>query len=125
MDNIAITTHTKSSQHKSYWAEGTDFGDTEFKKSVTKAKLKKWIKKAVENSFVLLGNGVLKQTKGVPMGMNPAPFLSELYLFMYELEFMEQLINKDDEHREMFRKYFSAVCRYQDDKFTGDDTLMK
>ena len=119
VDNIAIQTYRKSSQHNSDWCEGANVADTDFKKFVTKSKLKKWISKAVKNSFVVLGNGILQQTRGVPMGMNPAPYLSELYLFMYELEFMEQLITRDDEHRELFRKYFSAVCRYQDDKFSA------
>ena len=37
---------------------------------------------------------------------------------------MEQLINKDAVHKAAFLDYFSAVCRYQDDKWCGDSTHM-
>ena len=44
---------------------------------------------AVDHSYCKAGEELKKQSMGIPMGMNasPFPFLSNLYLFMYELIF--------------------------------------
>ena len=76
-------------------------------------------------TYKFLGDAVLKQTKGIPMGVNHAPFLAELYLFSYELEFMEQFLTagpQQNTHINLFLNYFSATCRYQDDTWFGDGT---
>jgi len=46
---------------------------------------------------------VSKQDIGIPQGMNASPFLSNLYLFMYELRFM-----KHRESAAQYSQYF--VC---------------
>jgi hypothetical protein len=33
------------------------------------------------NSYVRFGNNFFKQTKGIPMGINPAVFMANYYLF--------------------------------------------
>ena len=123
--NICIKLSKKGHAEASEWCTSTGGAGGEHTKKVSLANLKQWIHKAIDTAYLALGNAILRQTKGVPMGMNPSPYLAELFLFMYELAFMEQMINKDAQHKKAFLDYFSAVCRYQDDKWTGDNTQMR
>ena len=41
-----------------------------------------------------VGNKVMRQAIGIPMGTNCAPFLANLLLFMYELEFVTLQVSK-------------------------------
>lgn len=45
----------------------------------------------VQNAFVTFGGLVFHQHKGIPMGINPAVFLANYYLFWYEFQFVERL----------------------------------
>lgn len=45
----------------------------------------------VENSFVRFGDNYFHQTQGTPMGINPAVFTANYYLFHYECKFVERL----------------------------------
>jgi len=45
----------------------------------------------VENSCVRFGASFFHQTSGIPMGINPAVFMANLYLFHYEYTFVKQL----------------------------------
>lgn len=46
----------------------------------------------VENSYVRFGEQVFKQTRGIPMGINPAVYMANYYLFYYEYKFIEQMV---------------------------------
>lgn len=52
----------------------------------------------VDNSYVRFGDHVFHQTRGIPMGINPAVFLANYYLFCYELAFVQQLVSAIQEH---------------------------
>jgi hypothetical protein len=45
------------------------------------------------NSYVRFGDTYFKQTKGIPMGINPAVFMANYYLFFYEFTFVKQLVD--------------------------------
>ena len=46
----------------------------------------------VRHAYARVGDAVFKQVKGIPMGVNPACFFANLYLFMYEFNFFKQLL---------------------------------
>lgn len=46
----------------------------------------------IERVFVEFSGRLFLQIVGMPMGMNGAPFLSDLFLFTYELEFLPTLV---------------------------------
>ena len=48
----------------------------------------------IDNSF-RFGNKVFRQKIGIPMGVDPAPQMANLYLYYYEAAFMEKLTKQD------------------------------
>ena len=118
-------------------------------KIVSAERLKGWIKIAIDENYLTVGNGLFRQTCGIPMGMNAASFMSNLFMFMYELQFMEQFLkiaaDSDSENETMdddddeqaaqaaqaprairdwvwetvFLKYFKYIKRYQDDRWAA------
>jgi hypothetical protein len=42
----------------------------------------------VSHAYVTFGEAVYHQTKGIPMGINPAVFMANYYLFYYEYLFI-------------------------------------
>ena len=45
--------------------------------------IKALVRFVVENSFVVNGNEIRRQTLGIPMGTNSAPIMCNLYLYYY------------------------------------------
>jgi hypothetical protein len=45
----------------------------------------------VENSYVRFGSSYYHQVCGIPMGINPAVFMANYYLFFYEFSFVRRL----------------------------------
>ena len=43
----------------------------------------------------MVGNSLLRQKIGIPMGIDPAPFWANLFLYTYEKEYMSELISND------------------------------
>ena len=39
----------------------------------------------------MVGNSLLRQKIGIPMGIDPAPFWANLFLYTYENEYMSKL----------------------------------
>jgi len=48
----------------------------------------------IDNTYVIVGNQVLRQTIGIPMGTDCAPFLANLFLFSYEFRYLNNLLNR-------------------------------
>ena len=46
----------------------------------------------IDNIFVEFGGLVFQQTIGIPMGTNCAPLLADLFLYSYEAEFIQGLV---------------------------------
>ena len=38
----------------------------------------------LDNSYIIIGNTLIRQLIGIGMGLDPAPFIANLYLFAYE-----------------------------------------
>ena len=47
----------------------------------------------VQHAYVIVGDQVFRQCRGIPMGINSAVYLANCYLFMYELRFVQQLLH--------------------------------
>ena len=52
----------------------------------------------IDNIFVSLGGTPFQQVVGIPMGTNCAPPLSDLFLYSYELEFLQKLVKDKTIH---------------------------
>ena len=65
----------------------------------------------IDNIYVSLGNKVYRQCIGIPMGMDYAPLVANLFLFYYEYKYMRNLIRSNL----MLAKRFSNTMRYTDD----------
>ena len=75
------------------------------------------------NIYINVNNKIFRQTIGIPMGTNCAPFLANLYLYALEFQFLEKLSKKDI----FLARKFSNSYRYIDDllMFNNDDLMNK
>ena len=69
------------------------------------------IELVIDNSFFRFGNKVFRQKIGIPMGVDPAPQMANLYLYNYEAAFMEKLTKQDYGKA----KKFNNTSRFIDD----------
>jgi hypothetical protein len=69
----------------------------------------KWL---ITNIYVVCGNSLFRQTVGIPMGTDCAPFLANLYLYSYEYQWLLDKYEKKE--FEVLRK-FNYCFRYIDD----------
>ena len=70
-------------------------GKTRSKQCFSKSSLKEAVKFLIESCYFTVGNLLVRQTIGIPMGIDPAPFWANLYLHWYEDRFMSELISRD------------------------------
>ena len=75
------------------------------------------------NIYINANNKTFRQTIGIPMSTNCAPFLANLYLYALEFQFLEKLSKKDI----FLARKFSNSYRYIDDllMFNNDDLMNK
>jgi hypothetical protein len=66
----------------------------------------------IDNTYVVVGDKVLRQTIGIPMGTDCAPYLANLFLFSYEFKWMNQQLKK--KNFKILNK-FKYCARYIDD----------
>ena len=58
------------------------------------------VKHLISETYFQVGYTLFRQCIGIPMGIDPAPFWANLYLFFYESEYVTSLIkSKDKETR--------------------------
>jgi hypothetical protein len=89
--------------------------------SLTKENLMKLIKVLVTNIFVVCGNDVYRQEKGIPMGTDCAPFLANLYLYARESKWIDGLRqSKVQKDKELATK-MKDTSRYLDDLLAIND----
>ena len=50
----------------------------------------------IDNIFAIFGGRVFHQTVGIPMGINCAPLLADLFLYSYEADFIQGLLKKNE-----------------------------
>ena len=66
----------------------------------------------IDNIFVMFGDQVFQQTVGIPMGTNCAPLLADLFLYSYEADFIQKLLNQK---KKKLAVPFYLTFRYIDD----------
>ena len=66
----------------------------------------------VDNIFVVFAGKVFQQTVGIPMGTNCAPLLADIFLFLYEGDFIQSLLSTGKKH---LASRFNLTYRYIDD----------
>ena len=52
----------------------------------------------IDNIFVYFGGTLFQQVVGIPMGANCAPLLADLFVYSYELEFLQKLVKNKKIH---------------------------
>ena len=72
----------------------------------------KMLEYLIDNIFVEFGGRIFQQTIGIPMGTNCAPLLADLFLYSYEAEFVESLLQAGKKH---LAQQFNFTYRYIDD----------
>jgi hypothetical protein len=50
----------------------------------------------VDNIYVVFGDQVFQQSVGIPMGTNCAPLLTDLFLYSFETEFVQKLLQDNN-----------------------------
>jgi hypothetical protein len=50
----------------------------------------------VDNIYVVFGDQVFQQSVGIPMGKNCAPLLADLFLYSYESQFVQKLLQDNN-----------------------------
>ena len=81
-------------------------------KSFNSVELIKAVNIVIDNSYIIYHDSIYRQKVGIPMGTNCAPFLANIFLHVYEYEYMQKLVSQGDTD---IAKKLSSVYRYQDD----------
>jgi hypothetical protein len=87
------------------------------KKCFTKRSLKVALDHLISNCYFTVGNVVMRQKIGIPMGIDPAPFWANLFLYSYEHDYIRDLIKED----RVKAKHFHSTFRFIDDLCTLND----
>jgi hypothetical protein len=125
-ENLVLVVRDPYSKEPPVWEhKATGTRNTEYRKVFSATDLKNWVDIAIENSYLKVGQAVLKQETGVPMGMNCSGWLAGDYMFWKEVQFMEQLIFESEAARKLFTRHFSTVARYADDRLDVDSRYIK
>ena len=66
----------------------------------------------VDNIFVVFAGMVFQQIIGIPMGINCAPLLADIFLYSYEAEFIHSLLS---DGKKRLASQFNFTYRYIDD----------
>ena len=94
------------------------FSRTKHDKSFTQTQVKMMVEHLVTQSFFTFGNLVFLQSIGIPMGIDPAPFWANLYLYHFESLFVTKLSRTDRFRGFKFRNCF----RFIDDACSINDS---
>ena len=87
------------------------------KATLSRFQLKALVKHLITRTYFVVGNLIIRQSIGIPMGIDPAPFWANLYLYFYEHEFITGLMSSD---KRRARKFVNA-CRFIDDECNLND----
>ena len=71
----------------------------------------------IDNAFFQVGSKMFRQIIGIPMGSDPAPFIANLFLYVYENRYMEKLKKSDIARAKNLRHVF----RFIDDLISIND----
>jgi hypothetical protein len=77
-------------KYYAYWGKKTNSSQ-----GFSQNSLKNAINYLMTNCYFNVGKITMKQVIGIPMGIDPAPFWANLFLYTYELDYMNTLIKED------------------------------
>ena len=86
--------------------------------SVTARELIEWVKCVIDNSYIYFQDAVYRQVVGIPMGTNCAPYFANIFLHVYEYDYISKLIRNNDIKT---ATHLSRMFRYQDDCIVFND----
>ena len=86
LDGATRYTHIKVGRNKSYFTSDPLNGDNKY----TASGICKMTEFLVDNIYVRFGGQLFRQMVGIPMGINCAPLLADLFLYSYENEFLDK-----------------------------------
>ena len=87
------------------------------KHTLSRLKLKTLIKHLITKTYFIVGNLVVRQSIGIPMGIDPAPFWANLYLYHYQARFVTNLMSED----KIRARKFTNATRFIDDECNLND----
>ena len=93
------------------WGKASWGKKSKYSTGYTLNSLKMAVKHLIENCFFTVGNVVMRQAIGIPMGIDPAPFWANLFLYVYENQFISDLISTD----KVKARHFLSTKRFIDD----------
>ena len=79
----------------------------------------KMLEYLIDNIFVEFGGRIFQQTIGIPVGTDCAPLLANLFLYSYEAEFVQRLLQAGKKH---LAQQFNFTYRYIDDVLSLKNT---
>ena len=107
-----------SNYGKAYWTKTKPKTSVSF----TRHSLKIAVKHLVQNCYFTVGNVVLRQAIGIPMGIDPAPFWANLFLYQFEQRYMSDLILTDKvkaRHFHSTKRFIDDLCAINDGNLFG------
>ena len=66
----------------------------------------------MDDTYFRFGGQLFRQMFGIPMGTNCAPLFADIFLYSYENEFLDKLV---EEGKIKFAREFNLSYRYTDD----------
>ena len=72
----------------------------------------------VDNSYICFHDQIYRQVIGIPMGTTCAPYLANIFLHVYEYDYLSNLVNNGDAE---VAKNLAKTMRYQDDCISLND----
>ena len=77
----------------------------------SKESIKRAVAHLIKNCYFTVGNITMKQAIGIPMGIDPAPFWANLFLYSYEEKYISNLIS----FNKVKARHFYSTKRFIDD----------
>ena len=90
--------------------------------SFSRHSLKAAVKHLIQKCYFTVGNIVLRQAIGIPMGIDPAPFWANLFLYQFEQRYMTDLISSDKvkaRHFHSTKRFIDDLCAINDGNLFG------
>ena len=84
----------------------------------TSDELLEWIYFIIDNSYIHFESKIFRQILGIPMGTNCAPYLANIFLHVFEYEYLSALISNG---KSDIAQKLSYMLRYQDDCIIFND----
>ena len=75
----------------------------------SKESIKSVLEYVIDNAFFQVGSKIFRQVIGIPMGSDPAPFIANLFLYVYENRFMTNLKKTDLSRAKNLRHVFRFI----------------